>query len=196
MDSNATQAESESQPPSLPTEIIHRIIQLALPRVSFKSFRERYETLLDFALVDQRWRELAQRELLRHVLLRRDEQAGSFVRFASTEQHHASTKALWLEERKETWSRLRDDTVSSATKACPKLHSFWLTSWRYEPQPGVDLQQILMMKGARRASAHLARSSFPCSQICRTFGSTAAALGALFPVHLLPPHSQTSEPSR
>ena len=79
MDSNATQAESESQPPSLPTEIIHRIIQLALPRVSFETFGERYSMLLSFMLVDQRWKALAQRELLRHVLLKTEAQVKLFT---------------------------------------------------------------------------------------------------------------------
>ncbi|ORY92613.1 hypothetical protein BCR35DRAFT_298079 [Leucosporidium creatinivorum] len=53
--------------PSLPTEILQRIIQLALPRLSFTTFRERYSILLTLCRVNKLWAALAQEELYRHV---------------------------------------------------------------------------------------------------------------------------------
>jgi hypothetical protein len=61
--------EAPQQLPSLPTEILQRIIQLALPRLSFsfKTFRERYDILLNLCRVNKLWAALAQRELVKHV---------------------------------------------------------------------------------------------------------------------------------
>ncbi|ORY92590.1 hypothetical protein BCR35DRAFT_298052 [Leucosporidium creatinivorum] len=53
--------------PSLPTEILQRIIQLTLPRLSFNTFRERYDTLLNLCRVNKLWAAPAQEELYRHV---------------------------------------------------------------------------------------------------------------------------------
>ncbi|ORY92576.1 hypothetical protein BCR35DRAFT_348948 [Leucosporidium creatinivorum] len=53
--------------PSLPTEILQRIVQLALPRLSLKTFRERYDTLLNLCRVNKLWAALAQEELGRHA---------------------------------------------------------------------------------------------------------------------------------
>ncbi|ORY92625.1 hypothetical protein BCR35DRAFT_4898 [Leucosporidium creatinivorum] len=53
--------------PSLPTEIKQRIIQLALPRLAFETFRERYKVLLTCCRVNKLWAALAQKELVKHV---------------------------------------------------------------------------------------------------------------------------------
>lgn len=64
-------AVTDDEAPSLstvPTEILHRIIQLTLPKLGFTTFRERYEELLRLARVNKLWAALAQRELQRHLL--------------------------------------------------------------------------------------------------------------------------------
>jgi len=59
--------EAHRQLPSLPTEILQRIIQLALPRLAFKTFRERYDILLVLCRVNKLWAALSRRELVKHV---------------------------------------------------------------------------------------------------------------------------------
>lgn len=55
--------EAPQQLPSLPTEILQGIIQLALSPLSFHNFRERYDILLNFCRVNKLWAALAQKEL-------------------------------------------------------------------------------------------------------------------------------------
>ncbi|ORY88207.1 hypothetical protein BCR35DRAFT_324305 [Leucosporidium creatinivorum] len=55
--------------PPLPVEIVEHIIKQSLPPLRFDTFKERYELLKTFALVDSRWRVLAQRELGRHLVV-------------------------------------------------------------------------------------------------------------------------------
>ncbi|ORY66627.1 hypothetical protein BCR35DRAFT_354856 [Leucosporidium creatinivorum] len=57
--------------PPLPVEIIEHIIKQSLPPLRFDTFKERYELLRTFALVDSRWRVLAQRELGKHLMVTR-----------------------------------------------------------------------------------------------------------------------------
>ncbi|ORY92602.1 hypothetical protein BCR35DRAFT_348970 [Leucosporidium creatinivorum] len=60
--------EAPRQLPSLPTEILQKIIQLSLPRLSFKTFRERYSILLVLCRVNKLWAAIAQKELGKHGL--------------------------------------------------------------------------------------------------------------------------------
>ncbi|ORY69429.1 hypothetical protein BCR35DRAFT_354602 [Leucosporidium creatinivorum] len=70
--------------PSLPAELIHRIIVLSLPStISFEALPDRYALLLAYALVCKAWTPWAQLELYRHVLLEGDEGVARFT--ASTE---------------------------------------------------------------------------------------------------------------
>ncbi|ORY92627.1 hypothetical protein BCR35DRAFT_298093 [Leucosporidium creatinivorum] len=55
--------------PLLPPEIVQLIVEAALPRLSFHTFKDRYYTLLKLALVNKVWSRIAGRELLRHVWL-------------------------------------------------------------------------------------------------------------------------------
>lgn len=59
--------EAPHQLPSLPTEIVQRIIQLSLPPTWFFTFRERYDILLNLCGVNKLWATTAQRELVRDV---------------------------------------------------------------------------------------------------------------------------------
>jgi hypothetical protein len=72
--------EAPRELPSLPTEILQRIIQLALPQLSFKTFRERYDLLLTCCRVNKLWAALAQEELWRHVGLRGSKAADLFLK--------------------------------------------------------------------------------------------------------------------
>lgn len=54
---------------SLPPEIVHHIIKLALPILRFETSNERYATLRACCLVCKGWRELAGKELGRHLVL-------------------------------------------------------------------------------------------------------------------------------
>ncbi|ORY88066.1 hypothetical protein BCR35DRAFT_330281 [Leucosporidium creatinivorum] len=61
----------EKSIPSLPIELQRRILLLALPRLSFDTFKERYKLLCTASLVNKAWRELALREMMRHPYFRR-----------------------------------------------------------------------------------------------------------------------------
>lgn len=62
-------SNTTSSLPPLPTEITHRIIQLALPRLSYTTNRERYDTLLPFTLVNSTWSALARKELFQYIIM-------------------------------------------------------------------------------------------------------------------------------
>lgn len=68
--------------PSLPIELHRRIFLLAPPRLSFGSFKERYELLCIASLVSNAWRKLALRELIRNPYLTRPKQESIFVKAA------------------------------------------------------------------------------------------------------------------
>ncbi|ORY88181.1 hypothetical protein BCR35DRAFT_330057 [Leucosporidium creatinivorum] len=55
--------------PPLPVEIVEHIIKQSLPPLRFETFKERYELLRTYSLVDSRWRVLAQKELGRHLVV-------------------------------------------------------------------------------------------------------------------------------
>ncbi|ORY88195.1 hypothetical protein BCR35DRAFT_351035 [Leucosporidium creatinivorum] len=55
--------------PPVPVEIVEHIIKQSLPPLRFETFKERYELLRTYSLVDSRWKELAQKELGRHVVV-------------------------------------------------------------------------------------------------------------------------------
>jgi hypothetical protein len=61
--------------PPLPTKILHHIIKLSLPVVSFGSYRQRYDLLLVFSLVNSTWRALARKELYEKLFVRTPRQA-------------------------------------------------------------------------------------------------------------------------
>jgi hypothetical protein len=97
--------EAPLQLPSLPTEILQHIIQLSLPRLSFKTFRERYDILLNSCLVNKLWAVLAQRELFRHVWCTEE---GIFqVYYAEKGDTKLPTHSLWLRG---------SDTLSATTE--------------------------------------------------------------------------------
>ncbi|ORY76897.1 hypothetical protein BCR35DRAFT_118357 [Leucosporidium creatinivorum] len=56
--------------PPLPTEIVHHIIKLSLPVLSFKSYGERYVLLLAYSLVNSTWRALAKKELYEELFVK------------------------------------------------------------------------------------------------------------------------------
>lgn len=55
--------------PQLPPELIANIIKLSLPHVAYSTFPERYDTLLNFHLVNKQWCALARVELFRKLKL-------------------------------------------------------------------------------------------------------------------------------
>ncbi|ORY76929.1 hypothetical protein BCR35DRAFT_305692 [Leucosporidium creatinivorum] len=65
--------------PPLPTEILHHIIKLSLPVVSFKSFRERYDLLLVYSLVNSTWRALGRKELYEELLVKDSREAAAVL---------------------------------------------------------------------------------------------------------------------
>ena len=82
--------------PSLPVEIIEHVIKLSLPPLLFSTFKKRYSYLKRYSLVDSTWRELAQRELWREVLLTRS--SSSQVKRAISQVHPQSLHGVWLED--------------------------------------------------------------------------------------------------
>ncbi|ORY73831.1 hypothetical protein BCR35DRAFT_306940 [Leucosporidium creatinivorum] len=63
--------------PSLPTEILHHIIKLSLPVVSFGTYRERYNLLLAYSLVNSTWRALAKKELYEELFVKNSKEAAA-----------------------------------------------------------------------------------------------------------------------
>ncbi|ORY92459.1 hypothetical protein BCR35DRAFT_327587 [Leucosporidium creatinivorum] len=131
---NPLEAEARSPPPkltdalrplpSLPTEIMQRIIQLALPRLSFNTFRERYSLLLALSRVNKRWGALAQEELLRHVRLRTKHAAEVLLKTQSTrDAPPLPTKSLRLLVRSagDKLERVEVSQVEALVAVSPKL---------------------------------------------------------------------------
>ncbi|ORY88070.1 hypothetical protein BCR35DRAFT_31152 [Leucosporidium creatinivorum] len=78
--------------PSLPIELHRRVLLLALPRLSFDTFKERYELLCTASLVNKAWRELALREMMRHPYFRRIRTQLKFLEVAARVDPGFSTK--------------------------------------------------------------------------------------------------------
>jgi hypothetical protein len=145
--------EASRQLPSLPTEILQRIIQLALPRLSFTTFKERYGILLPCCRVNKLWAALAQKELYRHVAIDRNVE--------TRERLEGSLQAV---ERGQGLQSLRiavehESTVTASglcklLSQCPGLRGFHITSFHDQTAP-VDLVQLAMAApgelNARRA---------------------------------------------
>lgn len=68
--------------PPLPFELVSHIFSLTLPpgTPSWTSFPPRARSLRSLSLLSRTWRAWAQRELVRHVVLRDDDAARAFVR--------------------------------------------------------------------------------------------------------------------
>lgn len=79
---SAVEVEQKDVPP-LPNELHHQILLIALPRLSFDTFKERYELLRAASLVSKAWRRMALRELIRHPY------------FQSIKQERKFMKAVW-----------------------------------------------------------------------------------------------------
>lgn len=68
---NDSSAVTRASLHSLPLELIHHIIQLAVPLLDSRTFFQRYLILRRLALVNAAWSRLAQTELHRHISLSR-----------------------------------------------------------------------------------------------------------------------------
>ncbi|ORY92597.1 hypothetical protein BCR35DRAFT_4394 [Leucosporidium creatinivorum] len=107
--------------PSLPTEIWQRIIQLTLPRLSYKTFRERYDTLLVLCRVNKLWAALAQRELYSHVWLNHEVSGTAFLANYSSSLAR-TTKSLRLnEEHRSSLEGIATALMHDLTGTLPRL---------------------------------------------------------------------------
>ncbi|ORY88189.1 hypothetical protein BCR35DRAFT_21764 [Leucosporidium creatinivorum] len=81
--------------PPLPVEIVEHIIKQSLPLLRFNTFDKRYRVLRKFSLVDSTWKELAQRELGRHVLVRDGQSPSLADDRARFPDYLKQTKSFW-----------------------------------------------------------------------------------------------------
>ncbi|ORY92641.1 hypothetical protein BCR35DRAFT_5313 [Leucosporidium creatinivorum] len=88
--------------PSLPTEILQRIIQLALPRLSFNTFPERYNILLTCCRVNKLWAALAQMELTPHVWITENNTVQQHFLPAFKMGDRPALRSLWLQDEAAT----------------------------------------------------------------------------------------------
>ncbi|ORY92614.1 hypothetical protein BCR35DRAFT_298082 [Leucosporidium creatinivorum] len=129
---------------SLPPELLEQCINLALPPLSFKTFRRRYSILLNFSRVNRTWAELAQRALQRHVLLYTKDGARSFQ--AVKQQPGASgmvTKSLRVKEgMPDRGEPLSVSQMEALVQALPGMRTLQL-AWEYGAAPRLDLGALL-----------------------------------------------------
>ncbi|ORY92609.1 hypothetical protein BCR35DRAFT_348976 [Leucosporidium creatinivorum] len=122
------QLDDEAPQPlsSLPTEILQRIIQLSLPRLSYKTFRERYDILLILCRVNKRWAALAQRELYSHVWLNHEVAGAAFlVNYSSSLA--SRTKSLRLnEEHPSPLKGVKSPSMENLMRVLPSLRELHL----------------------------------------------------------------------
>jgi hypothetical protein len=94
-------SHSKRDPPTLPTELVQKIIQLVLPLPTFTGYTERYAILLQLCQVSRMWRMLAQQELLVHARIRTARDAGDFMearsRSAAETGAWTATRSLWVD---------------------------------------------------------------------------------------------------
>lgn len=83
------QATTGRSLPSLPLEILLHITRLALPGPGRADLQARYEILRSFSLVNSAWRELAQKEMLVHLTVRKDDQQ-HWSQYGVLDRHGAS----------------------------------------------------------------------------------------------------------
>ncbi|ORY92662.1 hypothetical protein BCR35DRAFT_298143 [Leucosporidium creatinivorum] len=128
--------------PSLPTEILQRIIQVALPRLSFKTFRERYDILLVLCRVNKLWAALAQRELYRHVWLNHEVAADAYLANSSSTLLQG-TNSLRLNEadvdQPATPPAVTTTLLDALLKRLPKLSVLHATSKTSAHEEGVTV---------------------------------------------------------
>ncbi|ORY92578.1 hypothetical protein BCR35DRAFT_298035 [Leucosporidium creatinivorum] len=133
--------------PSLPTEIMQRIIQLSLPRLSFKTFRERFNTLLNLCRVNKLWAALAQEELYRHVGIGSKATAESFITAtrAANDAGRRQTRSLRLLlpdldafEEGSTLQRAEMQQVETLLAMLPMLRMLCVVA-EEQPHPVLDL---------------------------------------------------------
>ncbi|ORY92549.1 hypothetical protein BCR35DRAFT_298002 [Leucosporidium creatinivorum] len=126
--------------PSLPNEILQRIIQFALPRLSFKTFRERYSVLLTLCRVNKLWEALAQKELWRHVGLDGGDQAQQISRhLLKTGERGQAVRSLRI--MFDTGSQVTTSSLRELVWRCSKLQALQFISTLYASTQ-VDISQL------------------------------------------------------
>lgn len=124
--------------PTLPPEIIQHIIQLALPPLSITTYRERYDILLRFSLVDSTWHSFAETELYQHILLLDDEQASTFKEaLLKPRSSKYQSRTLQLSEDFD-WDGI--DLILDLAGHLEHLVELWITS--AGQLPPVDLDAV------------------------------------------------------
>lgn len=83
-------------PSYLPPELVAYIIKYTLPPLVLSNFRERYDTLVRFHLVNKQWCALASTELFRHVRVADKETCTMLVGAGSFDSMLEHTASLWL----------------------------------------------------------------------------------------------------
>ncbi|ORY92532.1 hypothetical protein BCR35DRAFT_327658 [Leucosporidium creatinivorum] len=118
--------------PSLPTEILQRIIQLALPRLSFNTIPERCDLLLTLCRVNKLWAALAQEELYRHVRIKEDRAADALLATQHAQPagghriHSVRFLLPSLDGDKSESNRLEVSQVESMLRALPELKKLYI----------------------------------------------------------------------
>ena len=108
--------------PSLPVEIIEQVIKSSLPPLIFSTFKKRYSLLKRYSLVVSTWRELAQRELWREVLV--TEENSSQVQRAIGQVCHEKVRGVWIGWIHETPGRVLLDLRKAG------IHPRRIAAWR------------------------------------------------------------------
>ncbi|ORY66631.1 hypothetical protein BCR35DRAFT_334561 [Leucosporidium creatinivorum] len=116
--------------PSLPIEIVEHIIKQSLPPLRSTAFQKRYELLRTFALVDSRWRVVAQRELGKHVLLKKTRFEKIAVLNGFVPEYLKQATSVWVEAEDGKAAALRE-TAFRILKECRRVQELavgWTTT--------------------------------------------------------------------
>ncbi|ORY92498.1 hypothetical protein BCR35DRAFT_297934 [Leucosporidium creatinivorum] len=130
--------------PSLPTEILQRIIQLALPRLSYKTFRERYDVLLILCRVNKLWASLAREELWRHLGLIDRQTAQILLSVLPIAEAGGPTiRSLRLLFSSDDWEahRLQSSQAEALMAASPRLRVLHIVTAQ-EPHASLDWESL------------------------------------------------------
>jgi hypothetical protein len=111
--------------PLLPTELIHHIIHLALPRLSYSTFPERYKTLKAFSLVNSTWHALAQQEIYRHILFDSEDDALALISQIVAKRAGAAMVRSVRLSNKRRWNGVNE--VLAIGSVCGGLTEVWIS---------------------------------------------------------------------
>ncbi|ORY88120.1 hypothetical protein BCR35DRAFT_302039 [Leucosporidium creatinivorum] len=149
--------------PTLPPEIIYHIIEFAAPPPRLRSFRDRYNALRSFSLVDKKWRGIVQKILFRYIQLRtskpyellRDVLLAEHRRETGAgERLEAATEELRLGEA-EQWTIAQ---VKILLHFLPSVSRIWMASKAGFRGPSVSVDSLSVLP--HLTHLHLDNSDF------------------------------------